>query len=45
VSLGAKDYLAKPYSNVQLVARMARLTRHGKPAAARAGNPSAVELD
>jgi two-component system OmpR family response regulator len=33
VTLGAKDYLAKPFSEAQLQSRIARLLRFAKPAA------------
>jgi two-component system OmpR family response regulator len=33
IGLGAKDYLAKPFSEGQLLARVARLLRHAPPPA------------
>lgn len=47
ISLGARDFLSKPFRDEQLLARVARLLRKASPAAAppKPPGPSAIVLD
>ncbi len=47
VTLGARDFLSKPFKNEQLLARVARLVRKPRPAgglAPSSGKPDAIEI-